>query len=208
MRNFKQIATIIFAFSLAACSQQWMDSDPGVSGGEVYESLTNLTLTASSQGSGGSLSSEILQNPNTSIYYGHGPSTMGPAFSIVAFPDLSYLSPSLIGYTDFDIAQAEVFFVDGFDDSLRRHFFLGYKITLKDTGQEISALFSAQDAEFTDTEFIATFKTSHGTLRVKTQHLQEGVKDFSGVIQLKAYSVNNGDESIVGKFSVLVGFSG
>ena len=108
----------------------------------------------------------------------------------------------------WDIDNARVFFIDGYDQSNRRRFVLLVDIQLFDSDQRIIKVFADVDGgEFDDDFFLTELDDGQGNGLILRSYDVSG-DDFDSVIQLRVGAFLNGSNSDedIGKFSTLVGF--
>jgi len=204
LMNLTFVFTLVF---LGACSQQNRSADPGIGEEQLLERLNILTTQRLSGSQQAQVFNELVNNPQSSIYFSENSESLGPVASVLSFFDLSFLARDL--FID-DIENVQIFFVDLIDAQGRENALL-VDLILND-GQTLTRVYSqSQDAIIEDDEYIVEMSGENGsTLQLRTFDLKDGSLDFEPVIQLKVDLLNSstGEWEANGQFSTLVGFGG
>lgn len=206
-----RFTVLIFAvISLTACSNYWREADPGISSEELFQMLADFS-NSSVQTFGSANVNDFntyVQSPYSDIYFADGPGPMGPAHSVMAigYNEFKIFDSSLAGMSPYDLEYARVFFVDGVDqDQIERRLFLGVEFQPKN-GSVRKMILEASSYEFLEDRVEITMEANNGQILLRSYDI-EGQDLFRGVIQLRIYRLENGQEIEIGKFSTLVGFS-
>lgn len=197
-----KMSLVASCLALLACSQQWRESSPPMTDTEVMQSLDSVSTSAISLGNS-SFSTNWIQSADAEVFVASGPGVMGPAKSIIAFPDLSVLASELSGYSDLDLQEAKVFFIDGRDPNTgERRFFLNFQLNVANLGTTTNITIPDSGFAFSKNKFDISFQTNSTQMHLISYDVSNG--QFNEVIQLQAFD-NQG--TYIGKFPTLVGYT-
>lgn len=203
------ISMALIAGGLMGCSNQWRETDPGVSPAQVQSMLSEVSSSAAATGGGGiSQAMAIKDDPATAIYFAEAENTggdsispMGTVQSIISLYNFSFLG--LNDLTRDQIQGTRIFFlVQKLGDG---SFNCGLIIGIKRAGGDgnfsyygLSGVGSINDGEFA----VKMTGDSGEAIQVTSFDVDEG--DLLETIQLKVWdSMGNYN----GKFSTLFGSS-
>lgn len=193
--------------AITACSNQWRDTDPGVSGEEV---LSMLGEVASSSSLGGGTLSQALamkDDPATAIYFAEaensGGGTISPMGTVQSI--LSFYNFAFLGLNDLNrdqIAGARVFFLDQKTaDGVHN---CGLIVAIKRAGEATFSYYGfTGQGSVNEGEFDVTMNGDSGTAFLLSSFDVDGT-DLMQSIQLKMWDSVG---AYNGKFSILFGFS-
>jgi hypothetical protein len=216
--NSKSIFGVVALAALVTmslgCSNQWRTAEPGLDEAELEDLLAGINTHVMNNvgtSSGYEKFYSLANDPNASIFFGDGPSLMGPLVSAFSVNRYTFLDPMFHELTFMDLEYVSIFFVtvptSGGDDCA-----LLINLVIQDgaTGENTSyPHFYECDGlgTTTDGEFLAKLYNENGgdiVLRSFDVYSDGQLKD---VIQLRVSDFDlNGDEQPNGKFSTLVRF--
>lgn len=224
MRHTQKIFMLFALLVSTACSNQWRESDPGISAGDMLSLLAEAQPTGGNVQSTGSGSDAISaamtlkDDPNTVIYFADAPGSSGPVSSVLGLGNMDFLNIGE-GLSWQDFSQARIFFLDGFTTSGRQGILL---LGLVQNGVAAPAAdptaAGAQTSAFTYYGFQGSISVSGGTFTASLTgsngaQINLHSDDVDGdqlmdVVQMRVYAVDgSGTEQYIGKFSTLTGFA-
>ncbi len=206
MKGRYKIILVISALATAlGCSRQWKEGSANLSGDEVIEKLQSLATSGAASGDSSSVYNFLIDQSDTNVYIGEGPSDMGPAHSIMSFVDYSLFSSQDADLSAFDLENATVVFLDGFDESKTRRFVLALEYSVNGSSRSFKA--SDEGFSFSKNKFEAQFTGNNGQkFLLRSYNLRDGEEDFGSFIQLKVFVLDGNGETYIGKFSTLAGY--
>lgn len=204
----KLIAIAVFMAALTAgCSNQWRDTDPGVSGQEVLSMLGEVASSASLGGGALTQALTLKDDPATAIYFAEaensGSGTISPMGTVQSI--LSFYNFAFLGLTDLNrdqISGARVFFLDQKAADGTHNCGLIVAVKRAGSGEFSYYGFTGQGA-VNDGEFDVTMNGDSGNAFLLSSFDVDGT-DLMQTIQLKMWDSNG---AYNGKFSTLFGFS-
>jgi hypothetical protein len=209
--KLKSLSLLLVLGLLSACSSQNRNAELDLSSNDILDAVQ---LMGQSVG-GSSLFNELYSNDDpespTYIYYAEGPSSLGPAWATVSIFDgeWDFISSQITSV--FDVTQARVVLLDGFDSQNERRFALAIELYSIWSDRPESKVFYSDPGmyEFTEDELIIEMSMSGGeVLVVRTFDISEEYEaELGGVIQLSlGIGSSSADDLFIGKIPTLVGF--
>ncbi len=113
MRHLNRFFTVLALLSTTACSNQWRESDPGLTRAQVMSYLSDAQQSGTQSGSGSNamtMVSDMQNDPNTTIYFDDDYIEGGSVASVLAFYNLDWLHAGPLSWQN--IPHAQVFFLD------------------------------------------------------------------------------------------------
>ena len=218
----KTLITFAAAAFMSGCSNQWRESDPGVTDGVVFQLYDEMLISGAS-GNGlfdTNIAQDLRGDLTSTVYFAESGAAMGPVASVMSFNDVSFLGNSLfsgnlpvfVGDSIFQLGLSgvTVIFVDALHSSGVRYFQLMIKMERGSSVEYFRASSTPGSYDFSSDQFEVFMPLQDGTtLILRTFDLSSSFKDeLAGTIKLKAYLLENGQEFTIGQFSVLSGFGG
>lgn len=214
----KALISLSLSLGTMGCSNQWRESNPGVTDDEVFRVYDEVfSMVNSNSNNGGfdtDLALDLRQDPISTVYFAESGAAMGPVASVMSFNDMSFLGSSFQGSNIFNLglSYVSVVFVDAVSSTNQRYF----QLLIKMDGSSFQGplYFAATSGpgsyDFSSDQFEVLMPLRDGTdLILRSFDLSPTFKDeLAGTIQLKAYLVRNGQEFRIGQFSTLTGFGG
>lgn len=193
---------------LSGCSQHTRTADVEFDPQQILESLDQHISEFSESGSNGDIAdlSELREAEGVRIYYAtshgeRGPG-LGPVESVFSFADFSFIGESF----DFSaVTEGEAYFLDLPTESGHENVIL-FVLTIDGETRRyvLSNLNGGERGQLSDTDFITVLEGAGGTVGVQTFDVSGG--DIDGVIQLRFFIDQDGENVQIGKISSLVGF--
>lgn len=189
-----KVSLICLALALVStsCSFRERTGDPQLDGNSVMDMLREA------QGNGMTLAEndiDIIDDPNSTVYFADAPSPLGKIRNILAFNDLGFLGLSDgIG----SVSQARVFFIDNPTFATRNLLIVGIMMV----GESSYTYYPFEGSgKFENGEFTATLMGSSNDMVVRSYDVSGD--RFNPSIQLRVESTDGG---VYGKFSILAGY--
>ena len=191
---------LVSSLLLGACSTQYRNADAQISEDDLFSVIENTIQNSSSS----STLNDLINDDSTVIYFADSAGPLGGVESVVSFIDFSWLGMDS-ELTVWDLEDATVIFLDGFDSDDFRIFYLVVDITDID-GNRTTQVFSSTDGDYVFDDDGAVIYMTDGIV-INSFDIADDVKDeFGGAIQLRVGVERDGGLDYVGKFSTLVGF--
>lgn len=203
---------------LGGCSYQYHEGQADVDGDQLDGLIQELSSRLNAQSLGnetaGPFFLEMIQDPNSTIYFSsgnrEGVTAFGPIKGIVAITDWSFfkLSPSDPDIFTEDIFDVKVYFVDRPTESGSQLALL-IDLVVSQSSEPITRVFFSQPEnppQFHDDKMSAELRGSSSVLRIRSFDVQDSFFNKNIQLALEAYYPQEGFFDI-GKISILVGFA-
>lgn len=204
-----QVLVIVLLGAGLGCSNQYRDADYDLGGKDVIARINVVENGLLASGSGSSASQRFFglkDDPNSTIYFAHAPSSLGPVVSVFSV-DFDFLGTDFLNVSFSDLAEVDVAFVvlpvNGGDEC-------ALMIYPKSNNQELNlpARFftCVVPATVEDGEFVAELQDAQGVgIVLRSFDVSKGT--LNDVIQLRLSDFDRSNQEIDrGKFSTLVAF--
>jgi len=203
----KSAGVIIFALSLGACSQQWIEADAGLTSEELMQQIQEVQsfVEGGVNASAKNKFDELVALPNSYIYFVDGPSPMGQAISAASLIHFGLLGRN--DYSALDIDLAKVIYVEGVTDKGLESALL-IQVQFKGDSKPVTEYFeSIQTPSVNDDEYV-TIMGHDGAPKLALHSFYTSDGELQTVVQFQVFEIINGVESWIGKFGAMVGFGG
>ncbi len=196
----KIAALLVLTVMSTACSNQWREADESVSGEDAFAFVNEFTGQVAAL-------SGITENLNSVVYYAQSGEASGLPESVMSFGDVSFLGAQGSVF-DMQLNSVTVALVDTFVGE-ERQFSLLIKYDSATFGAQSFAVSSA-DFSINEDKFEVVFEANGQTLLLRSYDIDDRYSDeLDTSIHLKAYLLDpSGNETPIGQFSALRGFSG
>lgn len=198
---------------LLGCAERYRDADAGRTAKEVEELFRkDLGAGVSAQGGGQASALEMINDPNTSLYFAESyvetPGAKPPMGPVEAVAPVDYPQLNMtVGLSE--IKNIRVYFLDQYREGRHNHSFAIYiegqnKLLLAVTNDKNGN--QPESSVDDDGIFQVRFTTTNGTLLLESDDTTDG--ELQNVIQLRLSLEDSGGTHTIGQISSMVGFLG